>query len=57
MIYKNPTITIAISNIDIITGKLMTFEYNIEYFDTPTIYDQLEKSISIVSSILEKEDM
>ena len=47
LIYKNPNIIIAIYNIDIITGKLMTFEYNIEYFDTPTIYDQLEKYISI----------
>ena len=47
LLYKKAMITIAISNIDIITGKLVTYEYNIEYFDTPTIYDQLEKYISI----------
>ena len=47
LIYKVSTINIAISIIDIITGKLICYEYSIDYVDNPTIYDQLEKYISI----------
>ena len=47
LIYKEPTLTIAITNIDIITAKIITYEYTIDYYDSPTIYDQLEKYISI----------
>ena len=47
LIYKVSTINIAISIIDIITGKIICYEYSIDYVDNPTIYDQLEKYISI----------
>lgn len=47
LLYTKAMLTIAISNIDIITGKLIAYEYNIEYYDSPTIYDQLEQYISI----------
>lgn len=47
LIYKCSTINIALSLIDIITGKLICYEYSIPYVDNPTIYDQLEKYISI----------
>jgi len=47
LIYKCSTINVALSLIDIITGKLICYEYSIPYVDNPTIYDQLEKYISI----------
>ena len=38
---------IGLSIIDILTGKLINYEYNVEYIDSPTIYDELEKYFSI----------
>ena len=32
---------------DILTGKIINYEYNVEYIDSPTIYDELEKYFSI----------
>ena len=39
--------TIGLTLIDIITGKLISYEYSIAYINSPTTYDQLEKYISI----------
>jgi|UniRef100_A0A6C0CDN9 DNA mismatch repair protein MutS len=46
-IVKEETITIGLTLIDIITGKLVSYEYTINYSNSPTTYDQLEKYISI----------
>ena len=41
------TLICGISNIDIYTGKSIMFEYNQLYSNTPDIFDELEKYISI----------
>jgi DNA mismatch repair protein MutS len=46
-IVKEEMITIGLTLIDIITGKLLIYEYTINYINSPTIYDQLEKYVSI----------
>ena len=46
-IVKEEMITIGLTLIDIITGKLVSYEYSINYINSPTTYDQLEKYISI----------
>ena len=46
-IIKEEMITIGLTLIDIITGKLVSYEYAINYSNSPTTYDQLEKYISI----------
>ena len=60
-IVKEDRITIGLSLIDIITGKLINYEYTHQYIDSPTTYDQLEKYIAIynpaeVIIITNKED-
>ena len=44
---KNETLTIGLNIIDILTGKLVNYEYSQPYENSPTTYDQLEKYISI----------
>ena len=46
-INKESLMYIGLSVIDIITGKLINFEYSHQFIDSPTAYDQLEKYISI----------
>ena len=46
-VVKEATLTIGLSIIDILTGKLINYEYNHPYIDSPTTYDQLEKYIAI----------
>jgi DNA mismatch repair protein MutS len=47
IILKEPTLNIGLSIIDILTGKLVNYEYSHPYIDSPTAYDELEKYISI----------
>ena len=44
---KNATLSIGLNIIDILTGKLINYEYTQPYENSPTTYDQLEKYISI----------
>jgi DNA mismatch repair protein MutS len=44
---KTETLTIGLNIIDILTGKLINYEYSQPYENSPTTYDQLEKYISI----------
>ena len=46
-IIKEDTITIGLSIIDILTGKLINYEYSHPFINSPTTYDQLEKYIAI----------
>ena len=46
-VIKESTITIGISLIDILTGKLINYEYSNHYINSPTVYDQLEKYVAI----------
>ena len=46
-VIKVPLLTVGLSNIDIMTGKLINFEYTIPYIKSPTVYDNLEKYISV----------
>jgi len=46
-VIKQPLLTIGLSIIDILTGKLINFEYSIPYNNNPIIYDNLEKYISV----------
>ncbi len=46
-IIKENTLTIGLSIIDILTGKLINYEYSHSYINSPTTYDQLEKYIAI----------
>ena len=43
----NEQICTGISNVDIYTGKTVIDEYSIDYQNTPTTYDKLEKFISV----------
>ena len=47
MLNKEPFLTIGLSIIDILTGKLINYEYSHPYIDSPTVYDELEKYIAI----------
>jgi DNA mismatch repair protein MutS len=44
---KTTNIIIGIADIDIYTGKVAIFEYNIEYFHNPTTFNDLEQFINI----------
>jgi DNA mismatch repair protein MutS len=46
-ITPDENITFGISIIDILTGKLIVYEYTHQYINNPSTYDQLEKYISI----------
>mgnify|MGYP006146600157 CR=1 FL=1 len=46
-VIKIPLLTVGLSIIDILTGKLINFEYSIPFSNTPTAYDNLEKYISV----------
>ena len=46
-IIKEDMMTIGLSMIDVLTGKLINYEYSEPYIDSPTAYDELEKYISI----------
>ena len=46
-VIKQPLLTIGLSIIDILTGKLINFEYTINYSNNPIVYDNLEKYISV----------
>ena len=46
-IVKRETLTIGISNVDILTGKTCINEFQTEFFNNPTTYDELERFISI----------
>ena len=46
-VIKRETLTIGISNIDILTGKSCINEFQTEFFNNPTTYDELERFISI----------
>jgi DNA mismatch repair protein MutS len=46
-VVKNETLSIGLNIIDILTGKLINYEYSQPYENSPTTYDQLEKYISI----------
>ena len=50
-IIKTAQITIGISVIDILTGKLINYEYNHPFINSPTTYDQLEKYIAIYNPV------
>tara|TARA_Y100000022_G_scaffold198806_1_gene209842 strand:+ start:254 stop:3370 length:3117 start_codon:yes stop_codon:yes gene_type:complete len=44
---REPLLTIGLSIIDILTGKLINYEYSHPYIDSPSVYDELEKYIAI----------
>ena len=46
-VIKESLLTVGLSLIDILTGKLINFEYTIPYINSPIIYDNLEKYISV----------
>ena len=46
-VIKQSLLTIGLSIIDILTGKLINFEYTIPYNNNPIVYDNLEKYISV----------
>ena len=46
-IISNEEINIGVSNMDIYTGKVSTFEFSKDYHHNPTTYDELERYISI----------
>tara|TARA_B100000780_G_scaffold81995_1_gene55964 strand:- start:813 stop:3818 length:3006 start_codon:yes stop_codon:yes gene_type:complete len=46
-VIKESLLTVGLSIIDILTGKLINFEYTIPYSNNPIIYDNLEKYISV----------
>ncbi len=46
-VIKEPLLTIGLSIIDILSGKLINFEYTIPYNNNPIVYDNLEKYISV----------
>lgn len=46
-IIKESILTIGLTIIDILTGKLINYEYQHQYINSPTVYDQLEKYIAI----------
>ena len=46
-IFKESQLTIGLSMIDILTGKLINYQYNQPYIDSPSVYDELEKYIAI----------
>ena len=46
-VIKESLLTVGLSIIDILTGKLINFEYTISYINSPIIYDNLEKYISV----------
>jgi DNA mismatch repair protein MutS len=50
-VIKIPLLTVGLSIIDILTGKLINFEYTIPYTNSPIAYDNLEKYISVHSPI------
>ncbi len=47
LINKEPFLNIGLSIIDILTGKLINYEYSHPYIDSPSVYDELEKYIAI----------
>ena len=48
LVNKNSEILyIGLSIVDILTGKIINYEYNVQYIDSPTIYDELDKYFSI----------
>lgn len=48
LVNKNSEILyIGLSIVDILTGKIINYEYNVHYIDSPTIYDELDKYFSI----------
>tara|TARA_B110000305_G_scaffold207550_1_gene239137 strand:+ start:4046 stop:6955 length:2910 start_codon:yes stop_codon:yes gene_type:complete len=42
---------VGISNIDVISGKSSLYEYNTEYKEVPTIYDDIERYVSVYNPI------
>ena len=44
---KMEMITLGLNIIDVLTGKIVNYEYTQQYENSPTTYDQLEKYISI----------
>lgn len=46
-VIKESLLTVGLSIIDILTGKLINFEYTIPYINNPIVYDNLEKYISV----------
>tara|TARA_B100000927_G_scaffold291702_1_gene295873 strand:+ start:710 stop:3712 length:3003 start_codon:yes stop_codon:yes gene_type:complete len=46
-VIKESLLTIGLSIIDILSGKLINFEYTIPYNNNPIVYDNLEKYISV----------
>ena len=42
-INKNPTITIGIASVDIVSGDVYTFQSIEKYFNNPTTFDELER--------------
>jgi DNA mismatch repair protein MutS len=46
-IVKTETLTLGLNIIDVLTGKVVHYEYSQPYDNSPTTYDQLEKYISI----------
>tara|TARA_B100001175_G_scaffold153241_1_gene129861 strand:+ start:2621 stop:5629 length:3009 start_codon:yes stop_codon:yes gene_type:complete len=46
-VIKESLLTVGLSIIDILTGKLINFEYTIPYVNNPIVYDNLEKYISV----------
>ena len=47
LVNKDSLLTIGLSIIDILTGKLINYEYSHPYIDSPSVYDELEKYIAI----------
>jgi len=45
--YSEPKIIIGISIIDILTGKLVNYQYDYLYINSPSVYDELEKYMCI----------
>jgi len=44
---KTKTVVVGVSNIDIYTGKTSIFQFQEQYINNPTTYDELERFISI----------
>ena len=46
-VIKESLLTVGLSIIDILTGKLINFEYTINFSNNPIVYDNLEKYICV----------
>jgi DNA mismatch repair protein MutS len=65
VLYKGKHVVVGIANIDIYTGKTSMFQFQEQYVNSPTTYDELERFISIynpsevilISNLPEEKEM